>query len=64
MTKTKLPPPQFVRCEHCDHDRSEHYHANLTDGPFVGKYLLICPTSIFRAKGYDLDGMPFKKEKP
>lgn len=55
----KLPPTVFVRCENCGRDRAEHYHANLSDGPFVGKYLLICPTVIFKSKGHDIDGIPF-----
>lgn len=52
----KLPPPKFVTCDRCGHDRAEHHSANLTDGAFVGKYLLICPTALFKAKGYDFDG--------
>ena len=59
MAINKLPPEQFVKCGHCGHDRAEHHSANLTDGAFVGKYLLICPTSVFRAKGYDVDGRSF-----
>lgn len=52
MTKP-LPP---VTCERCGHDAAEHHSANLTDGAFVGKYLLICPNVVFTAKGYDVDG--------
>jgi hypothetical protein len=59
--KTGLPLPQFVKCEQCGHDRAEHYHANLSDGQFVGKYLLICPTVIFKHKGLDVDGLPPRK---
>lgn len=55
----KLPPEQHIRCERCGHDRAEHHCANLSDGQFVGKYLLICPTVVFTAKGYDVDGAPF-----
>lgn len=54
-----LPEPQFVRCDSCGHDRSEHHSANLTDGAFVGKYLLICPTAVFRVKGYDVSGVKY-----
>lgn len=56
-----LPPAQYLKCERCGHDRAEHHDANLTDGAFVGKYLLICPVAVFKAKGYDVDGLPFKK---
>lgn len=56
----KLPPPKPLICERCGHDRAEHYSANLTDGAFVGKYLLICPTSLFKAQDYDVDGRSFK----
>lgn len=56
----KLPPPVTVICENCGRDRAEHHHANLSDGPFVGKYLLICPTVIFKHKDHDTDGIPFK----
>ena len=56
----ELPPMQFVCCENCGHDRAEHHGANLSDGPFVGKYLQICPTAVFKAKGYDVDGKPFQ----
>ena len=55
----RLPPEQHVRCERCGHDRAEHHWANITDGVIVGKYLLICPTAVFRAKGYDVDGKKF-----
>lgn len=51
-----MPPGQYIRCERCGYDRSLHYNANLSDGQWVGKYLLICPTAIFQAKGYDVDG--------
>jgi hypothetical protein len=54
----QIPPIQLVKCERCGQDRAEHYSANLSDGPFVGKYLLICPTSVFKAQGYDVDGRP------
>jgi hypothetical protein len=54
----KLPEPQFVKCERCGHDRSEHLGANLSDGPFVGVYLSLCPTVIFKAKGHDRYGQP------
>lgn len=54
--KNSLPPEQLLTCERCGRDRSEHEHANLSDGAFVGRYLLICPTSIFVAKGYDQCG--------
>lgn len=60
MARTTLPPPQFVKCDNCGHDRSEHHSANLTDGAFVGKYLLICPTVVFRHKGHDVDGIAFR----
>lgn len=59
----KLPPIEIVVCRRCGYDRAEHHSANLTDGQFVGKYLLICPTAIFQAKGYDVDGVPFVREK-
>ena len=54
----KLPPEQHITCEWCGMVRAEHHPANLTDGVIVGKYLLICPTVIFKAKGYDVDGSP------
>lgn len=54
-----LPPPQFLECENCGRDRAEHHHANLSDGPFVGKYILICPTVVFKHEGYDTDGQAF-----
>ena len=57
----KLPPPQYLKCERCGHDRAELHHANLTDGAYVGKYLLICPTAIFKAKGHDVDGSKWRK---
>jgi hypothetical protein len=47
MSREKLPRPQFQRCKYCGLDRSVHAAANLTDGDFVGKYLLICPKVIF-----------------
>ncbi len=56
----ELPPPQPLICEHCGRDRAEHFLANLTDGAFVGLYLLICPTAVFRAEGHDQAGRPFK----
>ena len=59
----ELPPEQWCKCERCGHDRAEHYHANLSDGAFVGKYLLICPTAVFKAEGFDVDGKPFKRDK-
>jgi hypothetical protein len=59
--RKELPPVQFVKCERCGHDRTEHHAANLSDGPFVGLFLLICPTSVFKAKGYDVFGKPFEK---
>lgn len=59
-----LPPVQFVTCERCGHDRAEHHSANLTDGAFVGLYLLICPTATFMAKGYDVSGVKIVKERP
>jgi hypothetical protein len=34
-------------CARCGHDCAEHKTANLADGPFVGAYLLICPTALF-----------------
>ena len=52
----RLPPVQFLKCEQCGHDRAEHEHANLADGPFVGRYLLICPTAVFKAAGHDQAG--------
>mgnify|MGYP001591940753 CR=1 FL=1 len=54
-----LPPEQHVTCEQCGHDRALHHSANLSDGPFVGKYLLICPTAVFKHKDFDVDGLPF-----
>ena len=59
----ELPPPQALPCERCGHDRAEHQAANLSDGPFVGLYLLICPTALFKAKNHDEFGRPFKKVK-
>jgi hypothetical protein len=56
-----LPPEQFLKCKRCGNDRAEHHAANLADGNFVGLYLLICPTAIFEAKGYDVFGRPYKK---
>lgn len=61
---SKLPPAQHLKCEHCGRDRAEHHVANLTDGAFVGKYLLICPTAVFKAKGHDEFGQPYKRDKP
>ena len=49
-------PEQHVTCEQCGHDRSEHHQANLSDGPLVVMYLLICPTGVFKAKDHDVDG--------
>ncbi len=45
-----LPPPQFSKCVHCGHDKSEHEWTNLTDGAFCGKYVLICSTALFKAE--------------
>lgn len=58
---SELPPEKYLKCETCGRDRSEHWMANIADGPFVGKYFLVCPTAVFRAKGHDVDGAPFKK---
>ncbi len=58
---SKLPPPQFLKCERCGHDRAEHEAANLADGQFVGRFLLICPTAVFKAKGYDQFGTKYEK---
>ncbi len=55
-----LPEPQFVRCERCGNDRSLHKAANLTDGAFVGEYLLICPTSVFKAEPIDTSALEDK----
>lgn len=30
--KNSLPPEQLLTCERCGRDRSEHEHANLSDG--------------------------------
>lgn len=60
---TQPPPEQPVRCDQCGRDRAEHHCANLTDGAFVGRYLLACPTAIFWARGYDIDGRPFKRQQ-
>ena len=54
----KLPPVQLVMCERCGHDRAEHQLANLADGPFTGLYLMVCPTALFKAKGYNVSGRP------
>lgn len=59
----QLPPPQPLICERCGHDRAEHHMANVADGPFVGKYFLVCPTATFKAKGYDNDGMAWKDKR-
>ena len=59
----ELPPEQHVKCERCGHDRAEHHHANLSDGVIVGRYLLICPTAVFKAEGYDVDGSPYPSKK-
>ena len=59
----KLPPVVFVKCENCGRDRAEHHNANLSDGQFVGKYLLICPTVIFKHKAHDTDGIPYADKK-
>jgi hypothetical protein len=63
LADDRLPPVQFVECERCGHDRSEHHSANLTDGVFVGRYLLICPDVIFLAEGYDVDGTKLMKRR-
>lgn len=54
-----LPPNQNLRCERCGHDRAEHYAVNLTDGAFIGKYVPICPTSIFKVKDHNEFGQPY-----
>ncbi len=59
---SKLPPVQYLLCERCGHDRAEHHAANLTDGPFVGAYLLVCPTAVFKAKGHDVFGRSYKEK--
>ncbi len=59
---TKLPSEQFVKCDNCGHDRSEHYAANLSDGNLIGQYFLVCPTTVFRAKGYNQFGEPWKPQ--
>jgi hypothetical protein len=61
MSSKPLPPEQPLKCERCGHDRAEHHAANLTDGAFVGAYLLICPTATFWAKGYDQFGRKWEK---
>lgn len=57
---SKLPPEQHLTCERCGHDRAEHHAANLTDGNFVGVFILICPTAVFKAKCHDIFGKPYK----
>ncbi len=37
-----------VMCR-CGYRKGDHKAANLTDGAFVGEYLLICPTAVFLA---------------
>ena len=54
-----LPPAVSVTCERCGCDRAEHHLANMSDGALVSKYLLVCPTAVFKAKGHDIDGMPY-----
>jgi hypothetical protein len=46
--ESNLPPEPFHKCVNCGFDKSKHESANLTDGAFVGKYLLICPTVMFK----------------
>ena len=64
MTQKELPPVQSLRCDHCGYDRAEHHAANLSEGQFVGLYLLICPTAVFKAKGHDQFGRQYEKGKP
>lgn len=63
VKKKALPPMQSLRCERCGSDRAEHQAANLADGAFVGLYILICPSSIFQAKGHDEFGRPWASRK-
>jgi hypothetical protein len=42
-----------VRCEHCGHAMCLHYGVTLTP---EGHIWLVCPTSMFRAPGYDATG--------
>jgi hypothetical protein len=60
---SELPPEVFLKCENCGEDRSLHFAANLTDGNFIGQYLLICPKNIFKAKDYNQFGIPYSQEK-
>jgi hypothetical protein len=48
--------PGSIICERCGHQLAEHFAANLTDGQFVGRYLTICPTAIFKHPGFDVYG--------
>lgn len=56
-------PTLIVNCERCGRNRADHHVANLTDGVVIGRYVLICPTAVFTAKGYDTSGEPIKKEQ-
>lgn len=42
-----------LMCEHCGYPQSQHKGANLTDGAFVGEYLLICPLALFHVEPKD-----------
>lgn len=51
-TKAKLKEfPGMEKCGRCGLSLAEHVSANLTDGAFVGKYLTICPTVLFKPTG-------------
>jgi len=56
--------PDDIRCEHCGHPRAEHHPAIPTvQRPFDSPILLLCPTAVFQATGYDVDGQPYRKDK-
>ena len=37
-----------IKCKNCGHVIKEHYGVNLSDGQFVSKEVLVCPTSIWK----------------
>lgn len=54
-------PEKFVMCERCGYAVDQHAVANLSDPPFVGASIRICPTAVFTKAGYDRDGAKMSK---
>jgi hypothetical protein len=63
MSDDQLPGADL--CQNCGYMLALHVTANLSDGAFVGQYLIICPTALFLSTAdpsHTLPALPKMKE--